>query len=55
MRRAPAVIVGVAHRGALDRLAAARTFDGRGVEQQQIVLEPGLWLANTPINHSSVR
>jgi hypothetical protein len=40
MRRAPAVIGGVAQRAALDRLAAAGALHRGRVEQQQILLEP---------------
>jgi hypothetical protein len=41
MRRAPAVVGGVAQRGAFDGLAAAGALLRSGVDERQIVIEPG--------------
>src|SRR5512142_1785719 len=41
MRRAPAVVGGVRQRGAPDRLAATSALHRGGVDQQQLVVEPG--------------
>ena len=44
--------VGECERSTVSRLPAA--LHGRGVHEQQIVFDSGLWLANTPMSHSSV-
>jgi hypothetical protein len=54
MAGAPSIVRGIPQRRALHRLTAPGALHWRGIHAQQVVIEPGLWLANTLISHSSV-